>query len=60
MRDLTPYEAFCIGAEICFTDCDDSCPIDGSCADLCHESTKPEFEQAHRPIDCPTALRSHS
>ena len=57
MTDPAAYEAFCTGAQICFTDCDDTCPTDGSCADLCHELTKPEAEQAHSPADCPSSLR---
>ncbi|MFB7936649.1 hypothetical protein [Streptomyces sp. NPDC056049] len=58
MTQPSPYEAFCIGAQICFTDCDDTCPPGGACADLCHELTKPEAEQAHSPVDCPSAFRS--
>ncbi|MFD5509149.1 hypothetical protein ACFWIB_15410 [Streptomyces sp. NPDC127051] len=56
--DQAAYEAFCSGAEICYTDCDDTCPTDGACATLCHELGKLPDERHHDPADCPVTQRT--
>ncbi|MEV7140736.1 hypothetical protein [Streptomyces tauricus] len=44
--------AFCQGAQICPTDCDDDCEAD------CHEWHAIPSRRDHQPDECPSAARS--
>lgn len=43
--------AFCQGAQICPTDCDDNCDAP------CHEWHQPTYRRDHRPDECPSVER---
>lgn len=44
--------AFCQGAQICTTDCDDDCDAP------CHEWHQPTYQRCHQPDECPSAQRA--
>lgn len=44
--------AFCQGAQICPTDCDDDCET------ACHEAHYPASRRSHKPDQCPSRERS--
>lgn len=59
MNDRPPFRhvpanilAFCRGAQICPTGCDDDCEAD------CHESHTIPVRRGHQPDECPSAERS--
>jgi hypothetical protein len=58
MTDLEPFRhvdpkilAFCRGAQICPTDCDDDCEAP------CHEDHQPNYRRNHQSDQCPSADR---